>query len=170
VAAAQLRHLRQLDAALCSGVDDAALSRLSACPSLAEVNVRACWQVSDAGGCGGRPAFPSRCALALGSVRRPRRRGAMLRLLPPPPLPAGARPRPPPSNAVPAGVHALLSGSTSVVSLTVEGCYRLFGCQGAVPDGFDPQHDPRRPGVLSRRPPAAAPLGAAACAATARDG
>ncbi|KIZ02431.1 hypothetical protein MNEG_5532 [Monoraphidium neglectum] len=107
-AAARLRHLRRLDAALCCGVDDAALARLAACPSLADVNVRACWRLSEQ------------------------------------------------------GIHALLTRSTSIVSLNVEGCHRLFGCQGAVPTGFDPQQDPRRPGVLSRRPPGAEPVGAGA--------
>jgi hypothetical protein len=48
-AAARLRHLRRLDAALCCGVDDAALARLAACPSLADVNVRACWRLSEQG-------------------------------------------------------------------------------------------------------------------------
>lgn len=50
VAASRLRHLRRLDASLCGSVDDGALVHLTACPSLAEVNVRSCWQLSEQGG------------------------------------------------------------------------------------------------------------------------
>lgn len=61
--------------------------------------------------------------------------------------------------SLPAGVHALLSQSTSILSLNVEGCYRLFGCQ-SIPNGFaSTQQDPSRPGVLTRQPPRAAEEG-----------
>ncbi|KAI8471323.1 MAG: hypothetical protein J3K34DRAFT_417835, partial [Monoraphidium minutum] len=48
-AAAGLRHLRRLDAALCCGVEDGALARLAGCAALAELSVRGCWRLSEQG-------------------------------------------------------------------------------------------------------------------------
>lgn len=74
----------------------------------------------------------------------------------PHPIRSSLKPSPPFFCPVPAGVRALLNGSTSLLSLNVEGCYRLYGCQIATTEGFDAQEDPGRPGVLMRWPPSTA--------------
>ncbi|GBF95996.1 hypothetical protein Rsub_08811 [Raphidocelis subcapitata] len=55
------------------------------------------------------------------------------------------------------GVHALLSASSSLLRLDVEGCPRLFSANGCVPPGFEGRADPQRgscrPGVIRRCPP-----------------
>ncbi len=53
---------------------------------------------------------------------------------------------------------ALLSASTSLLSLNVEGCHRLFGSRGCAPEGFELRGPgARRPGTIARRPPGCAP-------------
>lgn len=77
-----------------------------------------------------------------------------------------------------AGVVGLLAGGTALVAVNVEGCHRLYGAASMPPPGFDCRGPgARRPGVLSRLPPAgpavAAPAGACGkgtCAAQAAAG
>lgn len=49
---------------------------------------------------------------------------------------------------------ALLAVSTSLVTLNVEGCHRLYGAPACPPPGFDSRGGGvRRPGVICRLPP-----------------
>jgi hypothetical protein len=174
-----LRHLRALNLSLCYALDDGGLAALAACPSLAELDVRGAWRLSDTGAAaapppGARRAEAAEAAAAAASSlthwslrqqkrRRPARTGSA-RDWGPPSLTA------PPALPFCSGVRHLLASSTSLVSLNVEGCHRLFGSSACAPEGFELRGPgARRPGVIARRPPgaggAAAALGGSGAAA-----